>query len=216
MAEEKQKTDYQGNSRNQKDKEKKKEVEPLEPVVTDSVLVKKRSWGRRAKDMIIEMDVKSVSKYVFLGVLIPAVKNMMFDAGTETMRRMMFRDPRGPQGGHGINAGTRYNYQTPVSRPYTQPSSRYGPPNDPGPRLARYNRDDIILVDRNDADLVLERMHDVLEQVEVVTLRDLNELINRPATYVDENWGWTDLRGSRITQIREGYLLELPPIQALK
>lgn len=216
MAEEKQKTDYQGNSRNQKDKEKKKEAEPLDPVVTDSVLVKKRSWGRRAKDMIIEMDVKSVSKYVFLGVLIPAVKNMMFDAGTETMRRMMFRDPRGPQGSHGIGSGTRYNYQTPVSRPYSQPPSRYGPPNDPGPRVARYNRDDIILVDRNDADLVLERMHDVLEQVEVVTLRDLNELINRPATYVDENWGWTDLRGSRITNIREGYLLELPPIQALK
>lgn len=213
-------TDYQGNTNKQKEKlEKKAEKQPIEPVVTEIVIVKKRSLARRMKDLIVEADLRSVSRYVFLGVLIPAAKNMIFDAGTEALRRVMYRDGQGMQrrGGIGMPGATRYNYQTPVSRQYSGVgASRYAPALDPGPRIARYNRDDIILVSREDADLVLERMHDVLEQIDVVTLRDLNELINRPTTYVDESWGWVSLSGSSIVQTRDGYLLELPQVQPLK
>lgn len=213
-------TDYAGNTKKAKEKETKGEKQPIEPVVTEIVIVKKRSLARRMKDLIVEADLRSVSRYVFLGVLIPAAKNMIFDAGTESLRRVMYRDGQGMQrrGGIGMPGATRYNYQTPVSRPYSGPvgASRYAPALDPGPRIARYNRDDIILVSREDAELVMERMHDVLEQVDVVTLRDLNELINRPTTYVDESWGWVSLLGSNIVQTRDGYLLELPQVQPLK
>lgn len=213
------KVDYQSNAKKVKEKKEKEQDKPLEPVVTNTVLIKKRSVGRRFKDFVVQMDFKSVSKYVFMGVMIPAAKSMIFDAGHEVMRRVMFPDSRGGPGQYPGPGAARYNYQTPVSRPYSQHVPQgFGPRAiDPAAlRLGSHFSDDIILVDQRDAEAVLTRMFEVLEQVQVVTVRDLKELLGRPSSFVDDGYGWVNLQGARVISIPQGYMIELPQAQSLR
>lgn len=213
-------TDYQSNSK--RDKEKKQEKpkakdEHLEPVV-DTVIIKKRSFGRRVKDTIHDMDIKTVSKYVVAGVILPGLKSIVFDAGIDALRRTLYRDSPSSPGRQffgGSNHGTKFNYQTPISR---SPSvtSKYAPALEPGPRQSRFLRDDIFLSTLEDAELVLGRMVDILEMADVVTVRDLHELIGREASFVDDSWGWASLSGAQIVSTREGYYLDLPQPQPLR
>ena len=55
-------------------------------------------------------------------------------------------------------------------------------------------------------------MSAVIERYDVVSRADLNDMAGIPATYVDNAWGWTSIRFAGIKQVREGYLLELPPM----
>jgi hypothetical protein len=221
MAEEK-KTDYQGNAKKQTEKQKVKEDDkPLEPVVTNTVMIKKRPMSRRFKDFVTRIDVKTVGKYVLLGTLVPAAKAMVFDAGHEVLRRIMYPNSPDTQGrfmGGGVGGPTRYNYQTPISRPYSQQPAQYSPAtvNPQALRLTNHFQDEIILVDQRDAEAVLGRMYEVLEQVQIVTVRDLKELLGRPSAYTDDGWGWNDLQGSRVVAIPQGYLIELPQARPVK
>lgn len=224
MPDDDKKTDYQGNAKSSKEKGKpvKEEDKPLEPVVTNTVLIKKRPLGRKFKDFIVRIDFKTVSKYVFLGTLVPAAKSMVFDAGHEVMRRIMYPNSPDTQGrfmggGGGIGGPTRYNYQTPISRPYS-PQPQYSPAtvNPAALRLGSHFQDEIILVDQRDAEAVLGRMYEVLEQVQIVTVRDLKELLGRPSAFTDDGWGWNDLQGSRVVAIPQGYLIELPQARPVK
>lgn len=216
------KTDYQSNAKKQLEKKKvKEEDKPLEPVVTNTVLIKKRPLGRKFKDFVARIDLKTVSKYVFLGTLVPAAKSMVFDAGHEVMRRIMYPNSPDTQGrfmGGGVAGPTRYNYQTPISRPYSSQQSQYSPAtvNPSALRLGSHFQDEIILVDQRDAEAVLSRMYEVLEQVQIVTVRDLKELLGRPSAFTDDGWGWNDLQGSRVVAIPQGYLIELPQARPVK
>jgi hypothetical protein len=82
---------------------------------------------------------------------------------------------------------------------------------------ARASTDLIALPSRVSAELVLDRMYEVIEEYGYVTLRDLRELVGLPSTYLDDRFGWTELYGSQthIIQAREGYVLDLPPMKEL-
>jgi hypothetical protein len=74
---------------------------------------------------------------------------------------------------------------------------------------------EIILASKADAEAVLEEMMDVINDYDVVSVADLNACLGRPSSYVDNNWGWTILKPVDIRQIREGFLLDLPPAEAI-
>lgn len=73
----------------------------------------------------------------------------------------------------------------------------------------------VILETKEGAEELLERMVDIRAHMDYVTLRDLNELLGRPTHYTDEKVGWTILAGTKIIQVREGYLLDLPEPKTL-
>jgi hypothetical protein len=210
--------DYQSNTRKDKEKAKNKEGRPekkLEKVVTGDVVVHKKSIGRRVKDIFVEADFRSVGVYIVMDVLIPAAKNMMVDAGTKGIERIFYGESAIRRRNFG--PGPRFTYQSPISRSYREPERiRYGPVAQALPRAVSRSRDDFILASREEADLVLERMNDVIDTYEVVTVADYNELVGFPTTPVDNKWGWIYLGDVQIRQIREGYLIDLPspePIQ---
>lgn len=83
------------------------------------------------------------------------------------------------------------------------------------PRRDRYVIDDLILPDRDQADLVVERLIDILDKYETASVANLFELVGLPTTHIDHKWGWTSIVGIEVRQIREGYLIELPPVEAI-
>lgn len=69
----------------------------------------------------------------------------------------------------------------------------------------------------SEANEVLTQMFDLLERYEVVTVSDLYELLGVSGNFTDERYGWTDLRGSRVSRARGGgYVLDLPPTEVLE
>lgn len=68
----------------------------------------------------------------------------------------------------------------------------------------------VILSSKKDAENVREALINLLDTYEVVSIVDLYDLVGLPTVYVDNKWGWTTLENVEITQIPEGYILDLP------
>lgn len=205
--------DYQSNAKKNKSDENKPEKK-IERVVSGEVLVQKKSIGRKFKDIFIEADFKSVVQYVISDVLLPAVRNTIVDASTKGIERMMYGESSSRRR-FGIGGGPRITYNAPVNRGYGGSPLRNAPPISTGPRTMRNTRDDFILSSRDEADLVLERMNDIIETYEVVSVADLNELVGFPSSHVDHKWGWSFLGDVQIRQVREGYLIDFPQPEAI-
>ena len=73
----------------------------------------------------------------------------------------------------------------------------------------------MILASREEAELVLERLLDIISKYEVASLADLYDLTGLPSSHVDNKWGWTYLNNTEIRQVRDGYLLDLPPLEEI-
>lgn len=81
--------------------------------------------------------------------------------------------------------------------------------------MNRHEINDIVVGTREEAELVVERLGDILETYDVVSLADLNELLGLQTSPIDNKWGWTFIKNVPIRQIRQGYLLELPPLEEI-
>lgn len=207
--------DYQGNSK--RDKEGKDNPPPkkeLTKVVTGEVTTKKKGIGRKVKELIVEADFRSVIGYIMMDILIPAAKNMIVDSAAKGAERMMFGDSVHRRG---VGTGSRISYDR-ITR-----SGVGGSPLRGAPTLertvrasSRQSRDDYVVTTRKEAEEVLEMMIDVIDNYEVVSVSDLNELVGYSSSHVDNKWGWTFLGDAQIRQIREGYLIDLPPAEPIQ
>lgn len=205
---------YPSNSRSGREKpQEQKEPKKIERVVTGKSLRRKKPLGTRlAETFIGGSDTHSVWEYVFFDVLVPAAKDMVSDAVSQGIERMLFGEVRG-RGGRSRSNTPYTNYSS---------SSRYNPPgpmmrrDEPRrPELSRQDRaqhrfDQIIIPTRTEATEILDQMYSVLSQYDVVTVSDLYEMANIESQFTDERYGWDDLSGSGVSRDRKGYLLVLP------
>lgn len=189
----------------------------VEKVVTGKVVTRKQPLGRRVASLLVGAEAKQSWLAVVQDVLVPAAKDMAADALSQGFERLIYGEPksrprRGPlfSGGFQQSQISYNRYSNPVgrasgraeARDERRPMSRQG--------RASHNFDEIILATRAEAEEVLERLYDLLSKYEMATVADLYELVGVTGEYTDEKYGWTDLHGSSITRIREGYLLNLP------
>lgn len=204
--------DYQSNSHKKAEEEAAKEAKVVEKVVTGDVVVKKRSLGRKFKDIFFGGDAKGVTRYIAADVLLPAVRNLIVDASTKGIERLIYGD-------------SSVRRRSPEYRPrvqYNNPINRRPDPRDvaylPGqPPVMRQRRDieDIVMVSREEAEMVLENMINIADKYDVVSVADLYDLVGLPTSHTDNKWGWSRLNDVVIRQVREGYLLMLPPVEAI-
>jgi hypothetical protein len=79
----------------------------------------------------------------------------------------------------------------------------------------RREMNQIILYSRSEAENVLERLTDIIDRYETVSVADLYQLLQLESSPIDNKWGWTYLHNTEIRQVREGFLLDLPPVEPL-
>lgn len=73
-----------------------------------------------------------------------------------------------------------------------------------------YEYENVVFEDYADAEEVLDHLYDCLEQYEKVRVFDLYDLAGVAAKSTDRDYGWTDLRGTHIISVKEGWVIELP------
>ena len=189
----------------------------IEKVVNGKVKTRKRSLGKKFADVFIEDDSKNVSSYIFHDVLIPAAKSMICDivgwGGFAEM--LLFANKRPPNRNNMRRDGGR----TYVS--YDRSSSsirdnRGGRDRDiASANRARHNFDDVILDSRGEAEEVLSRMVDLIEDYGLASVADLYDFVGIKSEHTDQNFGWTNLSSASVSRVRDGYLINLPRTKPL-
>lgn len=192
----------------------------IESVVVNEVTMRKKPLGKRFLETFGGGDAQSVGSYILADVLLPAAKDMVADAVSQGIEKMLFGETRGRSRGpvnRGYSPTTNYNsrYSNPSGGRPSDPRDRQDPRDrrQPMSHRARANHDfgEIVLASRAEADSVLSSMFAVLEEYQVVTVSDFYDLIGHTGSFADEKWGWDDLRGSTIHRVsRGGYTLDLP------
>lgn len=199
--------DFPSNANKNKEPIKKPE-KIIEKVVTGEVKQHKSSMGERFKSIFLGGEFRSSLRYISAEVLLPALRNMIVDATSKGIERVIYGEsaPRRRT----ERTGPRVSYNTPFDRP-TRPQSQpvYTP------RGRRQQISNIILSSRAEAELVVERLNDIIDKYDVASVADLHDLVGLPTSYVDNKWGWSSLSYVDIRQVREGYLLDLPEIEAI-
>lgn len=190
-----------------KSKNPNEEKPKIEKVVAGTVVQRKRPLGKRIAETFGATDMKSVGGFVVLDVILPAAKDMVADAISQGIERMLFGEARSisrrPNKQYSNNGYVNYSRYNPSTPPFK--------PNVPS-RRARGSHDfnEIILETRVEADEVIERLFDLVDRYQSASVADLYELVGIQGQYTDDKWGWVDIRGAGVTRIRNGYLLDLP------
>lgn len=206
--------DYQGNSNKAKEERPDKQIVK---VVTGEVIQKEPGIGRKFKSVFFGGDLKTSMGYVYADILLPAARNAIFDAFLGALGGVLWgearrRRPPEPR--------TITQYNNPINRANNVTSlveRRPYLPDQP-PRYTRSDKldlDDIILSRKEDAEIVVERLIDVVNQFHVATVSDLYDLLGLRAPFTGNSYGWRNLSRIDIRQDRNGYRIDLPPVEML-
>lgn len=74
----------------------------------------------------------------------------------------------------------------------------------------------IIFGSRDEAECVLNHLITICIQRGAATVGDLYSLVGMSKSYIDENWGWRDLRSAQAIRTHNGYILNLPQLEDVR
>lgn len=207
-------TDFPPNS--YKSREAPADDKKVESVVEGRVTRRKKSPGKRFGELFFTGDTDTVTRYVLLDVLLPAVKDMIYDGFSTLLDQKLFGETRGGTRRPGRRPGSSGGSSNYVS--YNRYNTRER--EDPRPRMSQQARathsfDEVVLDTRIDAENVLNKLEDLITRYDAASVSDLYNLINETSSHADEKWGWTDIRDAAVHRTRGGYLLDLPKPQPI-
>ena len=193
---------YKPNSHKSKEENKTlpDEREKLEKVIKGTVKTKKNEM-RKLRDVFISEDVKSVKSYILMDVLVPAIKDAIEDIVTNGIRMVL----RGETSARKSSSASKISY----NRIYDSKINNDRFARDSSPSI-RYSYDDIILESRGEAEDVITRMEEIIEEYGFVRVADLYDLVGITGDYTDNKYGWTSIRSAEPVRVRNGYMLRLP------
>ena len=205
--------DYQGNSKS-KDKPKELPEKNLDKVVSGEVSMKPKTISSRLKGIFFGGDFNTAGQYVVSEVLLPAFRNLLVESVSKGADRLIYGDSatrRRPS-----TYAPRVQYNNPVSRGPAQ-SLTYLPGQRPMDRWNQNRKaaEDVVVGTKEDADSVVERLIDIVDMYEIVSVADLYELLGLPSSHVDNKWGWSNLAAIEVRQVREGWRITFPPLEEI-
>lgn len=191
--------EFKSNSHKSKEVDEKKKVEK---VVKGKVKTKKKNGITKFADVFVSEDVSSVKSYIIGEVLIPAMKKALSDIVTNGIDMILY-------GESGVtkrkSPGSRVSYTNYYDR---RDRDRYG--YDDRRVRAGYDFNDVILDSRGEAEDVLSRMDELIDNYGIVSVADFYDLCGITGSYTDNKYGWTDIRSAQVVRVRDGYKIKLP------
>lgn len=184
----------------EQDKQYSKPEKKIEPVVSGKATVKKKSGIVRLADVFLPEDVSSVKEYILVDVIIPKIKNMLHDIGSEAW------DSFWGISGRSSNRGTasRVSY---VSYDKMSQNKQVD-----SPRRSGVNYEEIVFPTRGDAESVYDRMSELCDTFNAVSVADMFELADVPNdNYTLNKYGWTSMEGAQVVRLSGGgFAIKMP------
>ena len=187
----------------------------LEQIPGVKAVVRKKPLSRKIMETFNGDDMDSVGKFVMFDVILPGIKNILFDTVTSGLERGLYGSSTARRsGGNGrVQVQNHTNYAKAFTGGKTpQVNASRSTPNDRATR----DFDEIIFDDRGHAEMILERLRDAIEEYGNVRVADLMELVEKTGPFTDNIWGWTNLRDARVRPVRGGYILDLPAAERVE
>lgn len=193
---------YKSNSNSSRERESEKQTpkkKNIEKVTKGTARTKKKS---KFLGSFIAEDIKDVKDYLLGDVLIPTIKSTLADMVSNGIDMALFGEVRGRKKSSRGRSG-----RTPYRDYYDRRDDRREPR-----RAAAYDYESVIVESRGEADLVLDRMDEIIENYDSVSITDLYDLVGYDGgKYTDSKYGWTSLRGVNVTRLRDGsYEIVMP------
>jgi hypothetical protein len=194
-------------SRNEKKAVENNKVEKRAEKVVHGKVKTKTNNARKLTDIFISEDVSNVKNYIIMDVIVPSIKKAVYDLIVGTLDMSLY----GGRGGGKRPTADKISY-----RDYSNASRRdersYGSTR----TASGYSYDDIVVETRGEAESVLARMDEIMEEYEQVRVADLYDLVGISGDYTDNKYGWTNIRNARVVRTRDGYKIEMPRAIARK
>lgn len=165
----------------------------------------KKNEVRKIADIFISEDVSSVKNYIFMDVLVPAIKKAIYDIVTNGIDMFLYGGTGKAKSG---SSGAKVSYRN----FYDQKNTNSGYRGSENVKPRGFDYEDIVFSNRGDAELVKQQMKDVIARYGVVTIADMYEMAdpNLTAPYTSHKYGWMDVSGAEAMRVRDGYILKLP------
>lgn len=201
--------DYKPNSHRSKEEQKAQPREKrAEQVVTGIVRPKKKNDIQKFADLFIAEDVSNVKSYIFMDVLVPAIKKAVSDIVRDGIDMILYGESGRSSKRSDVSKISYSKYYDRKDDDRFVSSSRAS---------SRYSYDEIIFRTRGEAEEVLTRMDEILEAYGMVRVADMYDLVGHTSdNYTDNNYGWTNIRNAEIARVHDGYIIKMPRIIPLK
>ena len=163
----------------------------------------KRNDVRKLADIFISEDISNVKSYIFMDVLVPAIKKAIYDIVTNGIDMFLYG---GSGKGRNNQPGTKVSYRN----YYEQKNNGGYRASDNVRQSNAFDYDDIVFNNRGEAEAALQQMKDIVARYGIVTVNDLYEMTPLSAPYTSQKYGWMDVSNVDIVRVRDGYILKLP------
>lgn len=192
--------EYKGNSHKSREANSEEVLvsKKVEQIATGKA--RKKTEARKLADNFIAEDMHNVKEYILQEVLIPTAKKVISEVVTNSIDMLLYGEVKSRKRSQN-DSRISYTKYYERERDYERGART---------RSRGYDYDDIILDTRREAEEVLDRMQDLIDSYDVVSVADLYDLVGITGSYTDNKYGWTHLRNADVQRVRDGYLLKLP------
>jgi len=173
-------------------------------VTKGKVKTAEKSTLKKFGDAFLEDDIQDIKTYVVSDVIIPAIKNLIFDSFIGSLEMMLFGSASHSRSRKGGNNGS----STYVS--YNKFSNNRGSRTADSRNSDRLDYQGIVFEERADAEEVLDTLRNLIEDYGQATIGDLYDAAGMTPDNnfsKNEEYGWTDLGRAQVKYGRDGYLI---------
>lgn len=173
----------------------------IERVVSGKVKQKKKGGLSEIKNAFISEDADNISSYIKQELLIPSFKKLISDIVTDGIAILLYGEK-----GRAIKPGgnaSKISYGRFFNSGRSEPTISRS--------RSAFSYDEVVIDSRDEAEEVLRRMDELLENYPAVSVADLCELIGVTCDRTMNKYGWTDIHTAYVARARDGgYMLKLP------
>lgn len=184
--------------------------------IQGNVSLKQKTPGQRFSETFLNNgDVKTVGQTILMDVIVPTVKEMIFNSFRDALSMLLWGDTRASNKSSFNSRGGIVRDYSSYSSSLISRSSNHSrvdtvrPENSP-----RY--DNLVFEIRGDAENILYNMREYINTYDDIQIIKLYELVKEqtgvdiPMTAQDAKYGWSDLTNATVRSVRGGFLLDLP------
>lgn len=198
---------YTPNSHKYKEQQKQNQVAPEDKQiqkVTKNPAKIKTNEVRKLADIFISEDISNVKSYIFMDVIVPAVKKAIYDVVTNGIDMFLYG---GSGKGKSNSTSSKVSYRNYYER---KDNGGYRGSENTNTSRNAFDYDDIVFDNRGEAEAAKQQMMDLVGRYGIVTVGDLYEMANRTPPYTAQKYGWMDVSSAETQRVRDGYILKLP------